>query len=44
MTEMINGWIDWLLQSMGLSGPYILLATVPLTLLQSLFGFFRLLY
>lgn len=42
MTEVINGWIDWLLQSLGLSGPYILLATVPLTLLQSLFGFFPL--
>lgn len=41
MTEVINGWIDWLLQSLGLNGPYILLATIPLTILQSLFGFFR---
>ncbi|KWX86254.1 L-seryl-tRNA selenium transferase, partial [Paenibacillus riograndensis] len=42
MTETINAWIDWLLQSLGLSGPYILLVTVPLTVLQSLFGFFPL--
>ncbi|WP_342480635.1 VTT domain-containing protein [Paenibacillus sp. FSL L8-0340] len=42
MTEVINGWIDWLLQSLGLNGPYILLATIPLTILQSLFGFFPL--
>lgn len=42
MTEMMNGWIDWLLQSLGLSGPYILLVTVPLAILQSIFGFFPL--
>jgi uncharacterized membrane protein YdjX (TVP38/TMEM64 family) len=42
MTETINVWIDWLLQTLGLSGPYILFATVPLALLQSLFGFFPL--
>lgn len=42
MAETINTWIDWLLQSLGLSGPYILLATIPLTLLQSLFGVFPL--
>ncbi|GGF60954.1 hypothetical protein GCM10010912_02730 [Paenibacillus albidus] len=40
MTELINSWIDWLLQTLGLSGPYILFATIPLALLQSLFGFF----
>ncbi|MBT2291874.1 TVP38/TMEM64 family protein [Paenibacillus albidus] len=40
MTELINSWIDWLLQALGLSGPYILFATIPLALLQSLFGFF----
>ncbi|AIQ32226.1 MULTISPECIES: TVP38/TMEM64 family protein [Paenibacillus] len=42
MTETINAWIDWLLQSLGLSGPSILFATVPLAVLQSLFGFFPL--
>ncbi|WP_019908639.1 TVP38/TMEM64 family protein [Paenibacillus sp. HW567] len=42
MTETINAWIDWLLQTLGLSGPYILFVTVPLALLQSLFGFFPL--
>ncbi|MFC3747981.1 TVP38/TMEM64 family protein [Paenibacillus sp. GCM10012306] len=42
MTETINSWIDWLLQTLGLTGPYILLVTIPLTLLQSLFGFFPL--
>ncbi|MNO12149.1 SNARE associated Golgi protein [compost metagenome] len=42
MTETINAWIDWLLQSLGLSGPYILFATIPLAVLQSLFGFFPL--
>ncbi|MFE4713421.1 MULTISPECIES: TVP38/TMEM64 family protein [unclassified Paenibacillus] len=42
MTEIINSWIDWLLQTLGLTGPYVLLVTVPLTLLQSLFGFFPL--
>lgn len=40
MTETINSWIDWLLQTLGLSGPSILFATLPLALLQSLFGFF----
>ncbi|MFD1904199.1 hypothetical protein ACFTAO_39275 [Paenibacillus rhizoplanae] len=40
MTEMINAWIDWLLQSLGLSGPSIVFATLPLAVLQSLFGFF----
>lgn len=42
VTETINAWIDWLLQSLGLSGPSILFATVPLAVLQSLFGFFPL--
>lgn len=42
MTETINAWIDWLLQSLGLSGPYIVFATFPLTILQGLFGFFPL--
>ncbi|WP_150268987.1 TVP38/TMEM64 family protein [Paenibacillus tepidiphilus] len=42
MTETINGWIDWLLQTLGLSGPYIILATFPLTVIQSLFGLFPL--
>ncbi|BCG60863.1 TVP38/TMEM64 family protein [Paenibacillus sp. URB8-2] len=40
MTDTINAWIDWLLQALGLSGPAILLVTIPLALLQSLFGFF----
>lgn len=40
MTEIINAWIDWLLQSLGLSGPYIVFATFPLAVLQSLLGFF----
>ncbi|MGN7763556.1 TVP38/TMEM64 family protein [Paenibacillus sp. 22594] len=42
MTETINAWIDWLLQTLGLSGPYILFVTIPLAVLQSLFGFFPL--
>lgn len=40
MTETINTWIDWLLQTLGLSGPSILFVTIPLGLLQSLLGFF----
>ncbi|MDT3427893.1 putative membrane protein YdjX (TVP38/TMEM64 family) [Paenibacillus forsythiae] len=40
MTDMVNAWIDWLLQTLGLSGPAILLVTIPLAFLQSLFGFF----
>jgi uncharacterized membrane protein YdjX (TVP38/TMEM64 family) len=40
LTETINSWIDWLLQTLGLTGPYILFVTIPLALLQSLFGFF----
>lgn len=40
MTDMINAWVDWLLQTLSLSGPAILLVTIPLALLQSLFGFF----
>ncbi|QWU15385.1 Uncharacterized membrane protein YdjX, TVP38/TMEM64 family, SNARE-associated domain [Paenibacillus sophorae] len=40
MTDTVNAWIDWLLQVLGLSGPAILLVTIPLALLQSLFGFF----
>lgn len=40
MTETINAWIDWLLQTLGLTGPSVLLVTIPLAMLQSLFGFF----
>lgn len=40
MTEIINSWIDGLLHTLGLTGPYILLVTIPLALLQSLFGVF----
>ncbi|AKG36247.1 TVP38/TMEM64 family protein [Paenibacillus durus] len=40
MTDLVNAWIDGLLQVLGLSGPAILLVTIPLALLQSLFGFF----
>jgi uncharacterized membrane protein YdjX (TVP38/TMEM64 family) len=40
MTETINTWIDWLLQTLGLSGPSILFVTIPLALLQSILGFF----
>ncbi|MCL6603868.1 MAG: VTT domain-containing protein [Paenibacillus sp.] len=40
MTGTLNAWIDWLLQTLGLTGPSILFVTIPLALLQSLFGFF----
>ncbi|WP_379134609.1 TVP38/TMEM64 family protein [Paenibacillus sp. sgz500958] len=40
MTDTINEWIDWLLLTLGLSGPSILFVTLPLALLQSLLGFF----
>ncbi len=40
MTETINTWIDWLLQTLGLSGPSILFVTIPLALWQSILGFF----
>lgn len=40
MTETVNVWIDWLLQSLGLSGPAILFVTIPLAVLQSVFSFF----
>jgi uncharacterized membrane protein YdjX (TVP38/TMEM64 family) len=40
VTETVNAWIDWLLQTLGLSGPSILFVTLPLALLQCLFGFF----
>lgn len=40
MTETINTWIDWLLQTLGLSGPSILLVTIPLALVQSILGIF----
>ncbi|QGG58889.1 L-seryl-tRNA selenium transferase [Paenibacillus sp. B01] len=36
----MNGWIDSLVAASGLGGPAILLLTIPLAVLQGLFGFF----
>ncbi len=43
MTDLINAWIDGLLQALGLTGPAILYITVPLAFLQSLVGIIPLL-
>lgn len=39
MTDAISNWIQWLLEALGLSGPEILWATIPLAVFQSLIGF-----
>ncbi|AIQ65482.1 L-seryl-tRNA selenium transferase [Paenibacillus stellifer] len=38
MTDAINSWVEWLLGYLGLSGPEILLVTIPLAVFQSLIG------
>lgn len=38
MTDTISGWIDWLMLTTGFTGQQILLITVPLAILQSIFG------
>ncbi|ASS66843.1 MULTISPECIES: VTT domain-containing protein [unclassified Paenibacillus] len=40
MFDRLNGWIDALVTSSGLDGPYILLLTIPLAIIQGLFGVF----
>ncbi|WP_235680196.1 TVP38/TMEM64 family protein [Paenibacillus albicereus] len=40
MLDRMNGWIDALVAASGLDGPAILLLTIPLAVLQGLFGLF----
>ncbi|MGU3473941.1 TVP38/TMEM64 family protein [Paenibacillus sp. D51F] len=40
MFDRLNGWIDALVTASGLDGPYILLLTIPLAIIQGLFGVF----
>jgi uncharacterized membrane protein YdjX (TVP38/TMEM64 family) len=40
MFDRLNGWIDAIVTASGLNGPYILLLTIPLAIIQGLFGVF----
>ncbi|WP_040948775.1 TVP38/TMEM64 family protein [Gorillibacterium massiliense] len=40
MSYRFEEWIDWLLTTANLSGPSVLLLTIPLAIIQGLFGVF----